>query len=939
MANNLELSQFASFVEIDDLTTDISIALENQLVGIGTTIASCELDVNGSISAIENLYIGGITTTNGPLSLGGPVEIRSNQEYIAAAATIGGGVTEIPAALTVGGDLLLLGKSFFQSAANFTGIANTFYNDLSIYGQFITTSFSQLGGPTQIVGIATFNDRVTIDSPQTPTFSTDRSNASLYVDGGVAVQRDVYIGELLDVRDLSVNELSFFYGDVGIQTNLTVIGFVRLDGDLLSNGISTFSNKVSITDTTGSTNSSTGALVVSGDVGFSSNLNIGRDLRVSGKTFINGDIIIDGSEANISSSLISLGSSSTSNISVLGLFISDLLPGGDGNFDIGSVDRRWETIRANNGIFESVDISNNFTSFGNILFGGEISITNGMDVTGITTFNSGFTAGSTAFFENVEINGTLNLGVGSSSAATGTISTALRSSSIDVESISTNADFYIGFFNTFSSGESKTVYVNSGLKYNPSIEEVTIEGDLAINGGEIRTTQANSTFDFFLENVISSKFCTTAQSLLFGNNVGVTTFKHPLVVFDGDIQVIGNGSTSSIISADGYRNIVLNSNQNTEFIGDIIINGDKFDVKNSIFYFADENVTDAFMFGDSTALYIGQSDVGFTSIRSPITIFEGDIRINGNKINSSTNTTNITLEGDTKTIFSGDIQVNSNYIRSNDGNINIELDSNLRTIISGNIQIGGDEIKSSNGETNIFLTGNTLTSVAGELRVEGEKIQSGSGVTCMTLGSNFVTFEQDIKIDGNSIRSSEGSINITLIGNSGTKLAGDLIVGGDEIRSSDDTLAITLSPISGSVGISSNLTVDNNLISKGPSTILKSNDLKVKSKLLDLGLINDILDNDNLTEPTSNENKDVGILLNYYDTQPRKASFYWDNSSSRIALASRVIESSEVLSVSSYGNVEMGGLWINDCAGQSSVISCSDGIRTLENITIDGGMY
>ena len=131
----------------------------------------------------------------------------------------------------------------------------------------------------------------------------------------------------------------------------------------------------------------------------------------------------------------------------------------------------------------------------------------------------------------------------------------------------------------------------------------------------------------------------------------------------------------------------------------------------------------------------------------------------------------------------------------------------------------------------------------------------------------------------------------------------------------------------------------NNLITKGPSTILRSNNLKIKDKLINIGLINDPGDINDLIEPSSNESKDIGILLNYFDTQSRKASVYWDNSVSRIALASRVVESSEVLTVSSYGSIEVGGLWVNDCAGQSEVISCSDGVRNLESITIDGGMY
>jgi len=39
------------------------------------------------------------------------------------------------------------------------------------------------------------------------------------------------------------------------------------------------------------------------------------------------------------------------------------------------------------------------------------------------------------------------------------------------------------------------------------------------------------------------------------------------------------------------------------------------------------------------------------------------------------------------------------------------------------------------------------------------------------------------------------------------------------------------------------------------------------------------------------------------------------------------------------GALELGSLWVNDCAGTSQVINCSGTTRTLENITIDGGTF
>ena len=38
-------------------------------------------------------------------------------------------------------------------------------------------------------------------------------------------------------------------------------------------------------------------------------------------------------------------------------------------------------------------------------------------------------------------------------------------------------------------------------------------------------------------------------------------------------------------------------------------------------------------------------------------------------------------------------------------------------------------------------------------------------------------------------------------------------------------------------------------------------------------------------------------------------------------------------------NFEVGGLWVNDAAGQSQVIGHDGSNRVLQNITVDGGSF
>jgi len=125
-----------------------------------------------------------------------------------------------------------------------------------------------------------------------------------------------------------------------------------------------------------------------------------------------------------------------------------------------------------------------------------------------------------------------------------------------------------------------------------------------------------------------------------------------------------------------------------------------------------------------------------------------------------------------------------------------------------------------------------------------------------------------------------------------------------------------------------------NLAVDGTTTQVNTTTLTVEDNLIELAKVDG-------SAPGSDVNKDVGVLLHYYDTAARLGAVYWDDSVSRIVLASRVGESSGVLTVDSgyYAPVEIGSLWVTDCAGTSQVISCTGTERFLENITVDGGTF
>ena len=96
----------------------------------------------------------------------------------------------------------------------------------------------------------------------------------------------------------------------------------------------------------------------------------------------------------------------------------------------------------------------------------------------------------------------------------------------------------------------------------------------------------------------------------------------------------------------------------------------------------------------------------------------------------------------------------------------------------------------------------------------------------------------------------------------------------------------------------------------------------------------------NLVPPSSDLNKDIGVLFNYYTDAAKKAAVFWDDSTSRIVVAAHVTESSGVLTTVTSGALEVASLYVNGCTGSAvEVIKCTNSEIFIENVTIDGGSF
>ena len=305
------------------------------------------------------------------------------------------------------------------------------------------------------------------------------------------------------------------------------------------------------------------------------------------------------------------------------------------------------------------------------------------------------------------------------------------------------------------------------------------------------------------------------------------------------------------------------------------------------------------------------------------------------KLNSATNTIDI----DSQTSITGIATFNTG----------LKVAAGQEGAIIGNIGIGTltDQTISTEAGNLILRAGPASSNV----RVEDDLVVTGTITGSITGSISTATRSQTIDVSSVSDTAdrylifSESSVTGT---GQTAYVAPDIKYNADSttltvpiaeignIRASDGSDAMTISNTTGNVSFASSITVTGDITVLGTQTIVNTEALKVEDPVIELGLVNS---GGNLVPPTVDQNYDIGLMLHYYTTSAKVAAVYWDESVNRVAIASSVTESANVMTEVAYADVEFGGLWINDAAGQSQVIRHNGTSRILENITVDGGAF
>jgi hypothetical protein len=460
------------------------------------------------------------------------------------------------------------------------------------------------------------------------------------------------------------------------------------------------------------------------------------------------------------------------------------------------------------------------------------------------------------------------------------------------------------------------------------------------------------------------------KSVNIGGNLqvaGISTFVGE-VTFKGGTINIGDQTTDDIFVGGEFASNLGPSTTNSYDLGDYYKSWKNLFIQS--IYGTGISTIGGKLFADGSLDVTGVTDLddlrvsGISTFSSNLDInagmeVDGQVRLNSNLSVSGISTFNGAVDANNNLTVDGYVGFSSDFgvtgistfqnavVMNSTLNVSSHTKLNSSLDVSGITTVGGF-FDANNGadifghteldSLNVSGIATVLTAYATNLTVLNEI--TGSISTSRTInttqtttnGQYYLTFADDSTSQtGETLRVSAGASF-----NPSTRTLTAQNLRASALNAIDGTSAITVSSTSGHVGVASNLTVSGDLYVLGTSVEVNTETLKVEDSLIEVGLVNT---GGMLGAPVSDLNIDVGILMHWYSAGAKKAAAFWDDSSTRIVLASDVSETSSVITVNTYAGLEIGSLWVNDCAGQSQLISCVGTERLLNNITVDGGSF
>jgi hypothetical protein len=444
--------------------------------------------------------------------------------------------------------------------------------------------------------------------------------------------------------------------------------------------------------------------------------------------------------------------------------------------------------------------------------------------------------------------------------------------------------------------QATTATVGAGLTVTGATD---LNGGLDVSGGETVLSSAT------VSDLTSGRVVLAGTSGALQDNANLT-FNGSTLAVTGSQTVSTNltvsGGISGNINATGVSTVTTVSGTTATFTN-ITANGG---------FTGNINAT-----GVSTAGFLQATTVNASGIVTA-SQFSGS----GAGLSNSTvpvPSLNITGAGASTSVAASDVFVFQSAATGVNGKVSAQNLSNY--ILGGSGGATFPAINVTGIATATFLKATTATVGAG-LTVTGAI--TGNGGASITGGETTLS---------SATVSDLTAGRVVLAGTSGAlEDSSNLTFGANGLRVTGGANVSAASTFGSNLSVGGNVIVSGDLTVNGTTTQINTIQTTIEDTLLELQIVDG-------TAPSSDTNKDVGLIMNYYDTQARKAAFFWDDSATRFVLAATASESTGVVTPATYGGLEIGSLYLNDCAGASQVISCSGTTRSLENITIDGGSF
>ena len=540
-------------------------------------------------------------------------------------------------------------------------------------------------------------------------------------------------------------------------------------------------------------------------------------------------------------------------------------------------------------------------------------------------------------------------------------------------------DFYIGltsetstnkFFGSHRYWTKETTSTGSGL----NLVEGTTNGTEFITLAAPATVGAAVTYYFPASQGQASSVLTNDGS---GNLIWASGSANPIFsgisTFSDTTENTLGDPDSGAVQIDGglgvNKNVTIGGNLNvqgySEFIGVATFRGgtiglgdstsDSINVGGEFTSGLYPNTTATYDLGDNTRKWKSANFSGIvTSSAARITdLTSGRVALAGTG-GLLEDSGNLTFNGSTLTV-NGEIVVNSGVSTiSGFLDINASADISENLSVTGISTLGSVVLYGTPGIAITAISSNTsLTEDSDDYLATQKAVKAyvDAQVTAADLdfagdsGSGAVDLDsQTFTVAGtsNEIETSASGQTITL-GLPNTVIVGTAVsvptVKTATVQHSNGTQAATIDA-SGNITASQNLTVSGNLYVNGSTTQVNTSSMTVEDRTIELGQVDG-------AAPSSATTWDLGVLFNYNSSGAKKSGVIWEHADGRFKFGSQVTDGggtdndSPQITIESanYAPIEIGSLWVSDCAGTSQVISCTGTERFLQNITIDAGTF